>query len=156
MEMRNENKIPLIRCFFSQRIFSSSFLSYAVQKNSTQVVVSGIFLPVPYSGFKQIRAGLLSDTYLEAQVRGRELKPFCFLSFFFLSFFLFLIFLFLLFVLVLVPLVPLLSFSLSFSPSLFLFLTRPFPHMPPTLSDHRKGKARTHRARSDGRHSRGD
>mmetsp|Transcript_2771 Transcript_2771/g.6616 ORF Transcript_2771/g.6616 Transcript_2771/m.6616 type:complete len:732 (+) Transcript_2771:76-2271(+) len=32
-----------------------------------QVVVSGIFLPTPAQGFKAIRAGLLSDTYLEAQ-----------------------------------------------------------------------------------------
>ncbi|PWN51039.1 putative DNA replication licensing factor [Violaceomyces palustris] len=31
------------------------------------VHVGGIFLPMPYSGFKAIRAGLLTDTYLEAQ-----------------------------------------------------------------------------------------
>ena len=29
--------------------------------------LSGIFLPIPYTGFKAIRAGLLTDTYLEAQ-----------------------------------------------------------------------------------------
>lgn len=29
--------------------------------------VSGIFLPTPYTGFKAIRAGLLTDTYLSAQ-----------------------------------------------------------------------------------------
>ncbi|CAO1636883.1 unnamed protein product [Sympodiomycopsis kandeliae] len=29
--------------------------------------VGGIFLPTPYSGFKAIRAGLLTDTYLDAQ-----------------------------------------------------------------------------------------
>lgn len=29
--------------------------------------ISGIFLPTPYSGFKAIRAGLLTDTYLSAQ-----------------------------------------------------------------------------------------
>lgn len=29
--------------------------------------VAGIFLPIPYTGFKAIRAGLLTDTYLEAQ-----------------------------------------------------------------------------------------
>jgi DNA replication licensing factor MCM7 len=29
--------------------------------------VAGIFLPVPYTGFKAIKAGLLTDTYLEAQ-----------------------------------------------------------------------------------------
>lgn len=29
--------------------------------------VAGIFLPTPYTGFKAIRAGLLTDTYLEAQ-----------------------------------------------------------------------------------------
>ncbi|KAJ3086261.1 Mcm2-7 hexameric complex component [Quaeritorhiza haematococci] len=31
------------------------------------VEVSGIFLPIPYTGFKALRAGLLTDTYLEAQ-----------------------------------------------------------------------------------------
>lgn len=31
------------------------------------VHVGGIFLPMPYSGFKAIRAGLLTDTYLDAQ-----------------------------------------------------------------------------------------
>lgn len=30
------------------------------------VVVSGIFLPVPYTGFKAMRAGLTADTFLEA------------------------------------------------------------------------------------------
>eukprot|EP00035_Acanthoeca_spectabilis_P005812 m.117579 g.117579 ORF g.117579 m.117579 type:complete len:740 (+) comp13201_c0_seq1:65-2284(+) len=32
-----------------------------------QIIISGIFLPKPHQGFKAIRAGLLSDTYLEAQ-----------------------------------------------------------------------------------------
>ena len=32
------------------------------------VTITGIFLPTPYTGFKQIRVGLLSDTYLQAQV----------------------------------------------------------------------------------------
>ncbi|KAI0483171.1 DNA replication licensing factor mcm7 [Xylariaceae sp. FL0804] len=31
-----------------------------------EVDVSGIFLPTPYTGFKAMRAGLLTDTYLEA------------------------------------------------------------------------------------------
>lgn len=31
------------------------------------VDIAGIFLPTPYTGFKAIRAGLLTDTYLEAQ-----------------------------------------------------------------------------------------
>ena len=30
------------------------------------VVISGIFLPVPYTGFKGLRAGLLTDTFLSA------------------------------------------------------------------------------------------
>lgn len=30
-----------------------------------QVILSGIFLPTPYTGFRAIRAGLLADTYLE-------------------------------------------------------------------------------------------
>ncbi|ODQ55202.1 MCM-domain-containing protein [Saitoella complicata NRRL Y-17804] len=31
------------------------------------VEIAGVFLPTPYTGFKAIRAGLLTDTYLEAQ-----------------------------------------------------------------------------------------
>src|SRR5690349_4723641 len=30
------------------------------------VYITGIFLPVPYTGFKALRAGLITDTYLEA------------------------------------------------------------------------------------------
>ena len=30
------------------------------------VTVSGIFLPMPYTGFKAMRAGLTADTYLDA------------------------------------------------------------------------------------------
>ena len=30
------------------------------------VYISGIFLPIPYTGFKALRAGLITDTYLEA------------------------------------------------------------------------------------------
>ena len=37
------------------------------------VDVGGIFLPLPYTGFRGIRAGLLTDTYLEAQ-SIRQLK----------------------------------------------------------------------------------
>ncbi len=38
------------------------------QINPGDVVdISGIFMPTPYTGFKAIRAGLLTDTYLEAQ-----------------------------------------------------------------------------------------
>jgi DNA replication licensing factor MCM7 len=29
--------------------------------------IAGVFLPTPYTGFKAIRAGLLTDTYLDAQ-----------------------------------------------------------------------------------------
>jgi DNA replication licensing factor MCM7 len=37
------------------------------QMNPGDVVhISGIFLPVPYTGFQAIRAGLLTDTYIEA------------------------------------------------------------------------------------------
>ncbi|KAI1920747.1 DNA replication licensing factor MCM7 [Ophidiomyces ophidiicola] len=42
--------------------------SLARQVNPGDVVdVAGIFLPTPYTGFRAIRAGLLTDTYLEAQ-----------------------------------------------------------------------------------------
>ncbi|KAI9752925.1 MAG: Mcm2-7 hexameric complex component [Chaenotheca gracillima] len=38
------------------------------QINPGDVVdIAGIFLPTPYTGFKALRAGLLTDTYLEAQ-----------------------------------------------------------------------------------------
>lgn len=30
------------------------------------VELSGIFLPIPYVGFRAMRAGLVADTYLEA------------------------------------------------------------------------------------------
>ncbi|KAL1304596.1 hypothetical protein AAFC00_003565 [Neodothiora populina] len=42
--------------------------SLARQINPGDVVdIAGIFLPTPYTGFKAIKAGLLTDTYLEAQ-----------------------------------------------------------------------------------------
>ncbi|KND00472.1 DNA replication licensing factor MCM7 [Spizellomyces punctatus DAOM BR117] len=37
------------------------------------VYISGIFLPIPYTGFKALRAGLITDTYLEAH-HVRQLK----------------------------------------------------------------------------------
>ena len=46
------------------------------QVNPGDVVdIAGIFMPTPYTGFKAIRAGLLTDTYLEAQhVRQHKKK----------------------------------------------------------------------------------
>ncbi|KAI9308635.1 MCM2/3/5 family-domain-containing protein [Cunninghamella echinulata] len=38
--------------------------------------VSGIFLPMPYTGFRALRAGLLTDTYLEAQYVYRLKKQY--------------------------------------------------------------------------------
>lgn len=40
------------------------------------VDVSGIFLPSPYTGFKALRAGLLTETYLEAQYVRQHKKKF--------------------------------------------------------------------------------
>ena len=40
------------------------------------VTVSGIFLPVPYAGFKGMRAGLITDTYLEAQSVEKHKKSY--------------------------------------------------------------------------------
>jgi DNA replication licensing factor MCM7 len=37
---------------------------------------SGVFLPTPYTGFKAIRAGLLTDTYLEAQHINQHKKAY--------------------------------------------------------------------------------
>jgi len=47
------------------------------QINPGDVVdVAGIFLPTPYTGFKAIRAGLLTDTYLEAQYVTQHKKAY--------------------------------------------------------------------------------
>ncbi|KAL9634149.1 MAG: hypothetical protein Q9164_004266 [Protoblastenia rupestris] len=47
------------------------------QINPGDVVdVAGIFLPTPYTGFKAIRAGLLTDTYLEAQHINQHKKAY--------------------------------------------------------------------------------
>lgn len=40
------------------------------------VDVAGIFLPTPYTGFRAIRAGLLTDTYLEAQYITQHKKSY--------------------------------------------------------------------------------
>ena len=40
------------------------------------VDIGGIFLPTPYTGFKAIRAGLLTDTYLEAQWVNQHKKAY--------------------------------------------------------------------------------
>ena len=36
-------------------------------KPGSAVTIAGIFLPEPYTGFRAMRAGLLTSTYLEAQ-----------------------------------------------------------------------------------------
>ncbi|EME80319.1 uncharacterized protein MYCFIDRAFT_56719 [Pseudocercospora fijiensis CIRAD86] len=47
------------------------------QVNPGDVVdIAGIFLPTPYTGFKAIRAGLLTDTYLEAQYVHQHKKAY--------------------------------------------------------------------------------
>ncbi|KAL1968521.1 hypothetical protein VTN77DRAFT_1731 [Rasamsonia byssochlamydoides] len=47
------------------------------QMNPGDIVdVAGIFLPTPYTGFKAIRAGLLTDTYLEAQYITQHKKAY--------------------------------------------------------------------------------
>lgn len=38
--------------------------------------IAGIFLPTPYTGFKAIKAGLLTDTYLEAQYVNQHKKAY--------------------------------------------------------------------------------
>jgi DNA replication licensing factor MCM7 len=40
------------------------------------VTISGIFLPLPYTGFKALRAGLLTDTYLEAHSVAQHKKQY--------------------------------------------------------------------------------
>ncbi|MCJ1282107.1 Mcm2-7 hexameric complex component [Xylographa opegraphella] len=47
------------------------------QVNPGDIVdIAGIFLPTPYTGFKAIRAGLLTDTYLEAQHVNQHKKAY--------------------------------------------------------------------------------
>lgn len=47
------------------------------QINPGDVVdIAGIFLPTPYTGFKAIKAGLLTDTYLEAQYVHQHKKAY--------------------------------------------------------------------------------
>ena len=47
------------------------------QVNPGDVVdIAGIFLPTPYTGFRAIRAGLLTDTYLEAQFITQHKKAY--------------------------------------------------------------------------------
>jgi DNA replication licensing factor MCM7 len=47
------------------------------QINPGDVVdIAGIFLPTPYTGFKAIKAGLLTDTYLEAQWVNQHKKAY--------------------------------------------------------------------------------
>lgn len=47
------------------------------QVNPGDVVdIAGIFLPIPYTGFKAIKAGLLTDTYLEAQYVHQHKKAY--------------------------------------------------------------------------------
>ncbi|EED21682.1 DNA replication licensing factor Mcm7, putative [Talaromyces stipitatus ATCC 10500] len=47
------------------------------QLNPGDVVdIAGIFLPTPYTGFRAIRAGLLTDTYLEAQFVTQHKKAY--------------------------------------------------------------------------------
>ncbi|WPH02825.1 Hypothetical protein R9X50_00569300 [Acrodontium crateriforme] len=49
----------------------------ARQINPGDVVdVAGIFMPTPYTGFKAIKAGLLTDTYLEAQYVNQHKKAY--------------------------------------------------------------------------------
>lgn len=49
----------------------------ARQVNPGDVIdIAGIFLPTPYTGFKAIKAGLLTDTYLEAQYIHQHKKQY--------------------------------------------------------------------------------
>lgn len=60
------------------RSLTVSAYGSAVRKiNPGDVVdISGIFLPTPYTGFKAMRAGLLTDTYLEAQYIHQHKKAY--------------------------------------------------------------------------------
>lgn len=45
-------------------------------KPGDAVMVSGIFLPQPYTGFKAMRAGLLTTTFLEAMLVTQEKRSY--------------------------------------------------------------------------------
>lgn len=42
------------------------YISFCQVTPGDVVELSGIFLPIPYTGFRAMRAGLVADTYLEA------------------------------------------------------------------------------------------
>ena len=42
--------------------------------NPHQLTVSGVFMPTPYTGFKAMRAGLITDTYLDVHAVEKHKK----------------------------------------------------------------------------------
>lgn len=57
----------LICVVFHNLINLYTIFSIILQVGPGDVVeLSGIFLPIPYVGFRAMRAGLIADTYLEA------------------------------------------------------------------------------------------
>uniref|UniRef100_A0A2N9IR18 DNA replication licensing factor MCM7 n=1 Tax=Fagus sylvatica TaxID=28930 RepID=A0A2N9IR18_FAGSY len=64
---------PSKRCYTNRtkgnlilQLRASKFLKFQEVSPGDVVELSGIFLPIPYTGFKAMRAGLVADTYLEA------------------------------------------------------------------------------------------
>ncbi|RKO87054.1 MCM2/3/5 family-domain-containing protein [Blyttiomyces helicus] len=59
------DQVPMGHIPRSIAVHLNDSLTRTVNPGDT-VYLSGIFLPIPYTGFKAIRAGLITDTYIEA------------------------------------------------------------------------------------------
>lgn len=67
------DQVPMGHIPRGMNVVLVSDLTRSIQPGD-QVIISGIFLPKPYTGYKAIRAGLLTDTYLFAH-HIHHLKP---------------------------------------------------------------------------------
>lgn len=69
------NQVPIGHIPRSLTIHMNGAITRTVNPGDI-VDISGIFLPTPYSGFKAIRAGLLTDTFLEAHFVRQHKKQY--------------------------------------------------------------------------------
>ncbi|KAI9597043.1 MCM-domain-containing protein [Syncephalis fuscata] len=69
------NQVPVGHIPRSMTVYLYESLVRSCQPGDV-VDLAGIFLPTPYTGFRGIRAGLIADTYLEAQYVRQEKKQY--------------------------------------------------------------------------------
>ncbi|KAI8056161.1 MCM-domain-containing protein [Syncephalis plumigaleata] len=69
------NQVPVGHIPRSMTVYLYESLVRSCQPGDV-VDLAGIFLPIPYTGFRGIRAGLIADTYLEAQHVRQEKKQY--------------------------------------------------------------------------------